>query len=343
MATWRKVITAADDAAYKNEQLTLAQLSEAMDDEAGFGANKILKVNGGGTAIAFAADDDTPGGYNNSNWDTAYTHSQAAHAPSNADLTSENTAANASAYTGASIGVAYTDAKCTNALADQTSVNTCAGEHVSSITVRTAGALMDDELDSIADVKALNQSVRTGASPTFVTANMSDAANKRFMTDVQETKLDNIEVLADVTDADNVETAGALMEDALSGVDHVKSLDQDVTIGSSPTFAGLTVTGEAVFGSGVVTLDAEVQVKDEFILLNSDFTGIPDAEDVGIEVNRGDADNVRLFWDEGDEDWRVEASSGDSYKLATMGSGTSDNDFGNGSFYTADSALYVYL
>ena len=37
--------------------------------------------------------------------------------------------------------------------------------------VTAAGALMDSECTSLADVKALNQSVTSGASPTFVTLN----------------------------------------------------------------------------------------------------------------------------------------------------------------------------
>ena len=70
--------------------------------------------------------------------------------------------------------------------------------------VTSAGALMDSELSSISDVKALNQSVISGASPTFGTGNMTDATNKRFMTDAQETKLDSVESSADVTDSGNV-------------------------------------------------------------------------------------------------------------------------------------------
>ena len=66
--------------------------------------------------------------------------------------------------------------------------------------VTSAGALMDSELTSIANVKALNQSVVSGASPTFVTANMTDASDKRFMTNAQETKLDAID--PDVTTLD---------------------------------------------------------------------------------------------------------------------------------------------
>jgi hypothetical protein len=41
------------------------------------------------------------------------------------------------------------------------------------------------------------------------TANQTDSSDKRFMTDAQETKLDGVEALADVTDATNVAAAGA--------------------------------------------------------------------------------------------------------------------------------------
>ena len=57
--------------------------------------------------------------------------------------------------------------------------------------VTAAGALMDSELASITDVKALDQSVVSGATPTFTTTNFTDATNKRLMTDAQETVLDN--------------------------------------------------------------------------------------------------------------------------------------------------------
>ena len=65
--------------------------------------------------------------------------------------------------------------------------------------VTSAGALMDSECagGDPTNVKALNQSVVSGASPTFVTTNMTDASDKRFMTNAQETKLDAID--ADVT------------------------------------------------------------------------------------------------------------------------------------------------
>ena len=58
MATWKKVITAGDDANYKNETITLAQLNTGLDGETGYAANKILKVNSGANGIEFA-DDNT--------------------------------------------------------------------------------------------------------------------------------------------------------------------------------------------------------------------------------------------------------------------------------------------
>ena len=108
--------------------------------------------------------------------------------------------------------------------------------------VTAAGALMDSELASIADVKALDQSVISGASPTFGTANFTDATNKRLMTDAQETKLDSVETNADVTDTTNVTAAGALMDSELASIANVKALDQSVASGASPTFGTANMT-----------------------------------------------------------------------------------------------------
>jgi hypothetical protein len=102
---------------------------------------------------------------------------------------------------------------------------------------------MDSECSSLTDVKALNQSVISGASPTFSTANMTDAENKRFMSDAQENKLDGIEASADVTDTTNVTAAGALMDSECSSLTDVKALNQSVISGATPTFTGTNFTG----------------------------------------------------------------------------------------------------
>ena len=101
--------------------------------------------------------------------------------------------------------------------------------------VTSAGALMDSELTSITDVKALDQSVVSGASPTFTTTNFTDATNKRLMTDAQETKLDSVESSADVTDATNVASAGAVMESDTTTASMSFVVDEDDMASNSAT------------------------------------------------------------------------------------------------------------
>jgi len=108
--------------------------------------------------------------------------------------------------------------------------------------VTSAGALMDSELTNLAAVKAINQSLVSGATPTFTTTNFTDASNKRFMTDAQETKLDSVESSADVTDTTNVTAAGALMDSELTSITDVKALDQSVVSGATPTFTTTNFT-----------------------------------------------------------------------------------------------------
>ena len=56
------------------------------------------------------------------------------------------------------------------------------------------------------------------------------------------TKLDGIEVGADVTDTANVEAAGALMDSELTDIASVKALNQGVATTDTPTFAGVNTT-----------------------------------------------------------------------------------------------------
>jgi hypothetical protein len=135
--------------------------------------------------------------YTNSDWDTQL-------ATKTTDNLSEGTNLY---YTDARVKTKLTTEDVVSGSATQvrTFLNVEDGADVTDSTnVTAAGALMDSELTSITDVKALNQSVVSGASPNFSTTNMTDATNKRFMTDAQESKLDGIESSADVTDSTNV-------------------------------------------------------------------------------------------------------------------------------------------
>ena len=146
--------------------------------------------------------------------------------------------------------------------------------------VTAAGALMDSELASIADVKALDQSVVSGATPTFTTTNFTDATNKRLMTDAQETKLDSVESSADVTDTANVTSAGALMDSELTNLAAVKAIDQSLVTTANPQFNNLTIAGDLTVQGDTVTVNAaNLNIEDPFILLKS---GSANTSDSGI-------------------------------------------------------------
>jgi hypothetical protein len=101
--------------------------------------------------------------------------------------------------------------------------------------VTSAGALMDSELTNLAAVKAINQSLVSGATPTFTTTNFTDASNKRFMTDAQETKLDSV-----ASSANNYVLPTNLAGDdididtgALTGATVISDLDINITTNTS--------------------------------------------------------------------------------------------------------------
>ena len=58
--------------------------------------------------------------------------------------------------------------------------------------VTSAGALMDSELTAIAHVKALDQSVISGATPTFTTTNFTSGTDKNLITDAQLSSIGDI-------------------------------------------------------------------------------------------------------------------------------------------------------
>ena len=68
-------------------------------------------------------------------------------------------------------------------------------------------------------------------------------------------KLNGIEAGADVTDTTNVTAAGALMDSELTSIASVKALDQGVATTDSPTFAGLTTSGEITANGGIALGD----------------------------------------------------------------------------------------
>jgi len=101
--------------------------------------------------------------------------------------------------------------------------------------VTAAGALMDSELTSIADVKALDQSVVSGATPTFTNTNFTEATDKNYVTDAEKTVIGNTsgtntgdEEAASKTVAGIVELATTAEIDTGTDTDRAMPIDQFV-------------------------------------------------------------------------------------------------------------------
>ena len=114
----------------------------------------------------------------------------------------------------------------------------------------TTDGLVDGR-DVAADGTKLD-GIESGATADQTAAEIKTAyesnANTNAFTDTDESKLDGIEALANVTDTANVTAAGALMDSELTDIVAVKDLDQGVATTDSPTFAGLTTTADVSFG-----------------------------------------------------------------------------------------------
>jgi trimeric autotransporter adhesin len=76
-------------------------------------------------------------------------------------------------------------------------------------------------------------------------------------------------------------------------------LPSNVTIGQD-----LTVTGNLTVSGNVTTLNTEtLAIEDNIVLLNSNVIGTPSAN-AGLEIERGDSDNVQIRWNESTDKWQ---------------------------------------
>lgn len=103
-------------------------------------------------------------------------------------------------------------------------------------------------------------------------------------------------------------------------------LPDNVTIGNN-----LTVTGNLTVNGTTTTLNTEtLAVEDNIVVLNTNVTGTPTA-DAGIEVERGDYTNAKIYWKESENAWYL-STPGDSNGAATdavISTGGSVNVFNN--------------
>jgi len=138
--------------------------------------------------------------------------------------------------------------------------------------------------------------IEAGATADQTAAEIKTAyesnANTNAFTDADESKLDGIEAGADVTDTANVTAAGALMDSELTNITAVKALNQGVATTDSPSFVGLTASGEITANGGIALGDndkATFGASDDLQIYHDGSNSYVDEQGTGILKLRGSA------------------------------------------------------
>jgi hypothetical protein len=95
------------------------------------------------------------------------------------------------------------------------------------------------------------------------------------------------------------------------------AIGQAVGTTSDVTFNNLTVSGNLTISGTSTTVNTEtVAIADNIVVLNSNATGAP-SENAGIEVERGDGDNVSLRWNETSDIWQYTNDGTNFYDIGS--------------------------
>ena len=166
--------------------------------------------------------------------------------------------------------------------------------------VTAAGALMDSEVTDLAGIK--------GVTISTLQVKPSEGA----FANGDKTKLDGIEASADVTDATNVTAAGALMDSELADIAAIKALNQGVATGDSPTFVGLTLTGNLEVQGTTTTIDSTtIDLGDNILAVNGTGAALG-----GLHVNDANGPaSGSILWDGTNNKW-IAGASGSEVGLA---------------------------
>jgi len=166
--------------------------------------------------------------------------------------------------------------------------------------VTAAGAVMDSEVTDLAGIK--------GVTISTLQVKPSEGA----FANGDKTKLDGIEASADVTDATNVTAAGALMDSELADIAAVKALNQGAATGDSPTFVGLTLTGNLEVQGTTTTIDSTtIDLGDNILAVNGTGAALG-----GLHVNDANGPaSGSILWDGTNNKW-IAGASGSEVGLA---------------------------
>jgi hypothetical protein len=224
-----------------------------------------------------------------------------------------------------------------------------------TVNVTAAGALMDSEVTNLAQVKAFNSSdyatstqgttadnalPKAGGEMTGnITFSGTETVDGRDLS-VDGAKLDLIEASADVTDAVNVEAAGALMDTEVTNLDQVKAFDssdyataaqgtkadsalQNLVEDTSPLLGGaLNLNSNVITGTGRISISQGAVATPAIELRNADTSGNVPAPLLRLSrYPSGTAEDGDFL---GQVEFRGEDSGGTQLKYASIRAAAAD-------------------
>ena len=164
----------------------------------------------------------------------------------------------------------------------------------------TGQAITLGAIDLAADVTgALPNANLANSTTTLGTTTLTLGSSESDLAGLTSLGVDNV-----LVDGNSVTTA------ASSGTDLVLDSDSGtVVVAGNLTVQGTTTTVNST----------TVELGDNIIVLNKDATGAPVSTNAGIEVERGDALNVSLIWNETTDVWQVTTDGTTYSNLLTAG------------------------
>lgn len=144
----------------------------------------------------------------------------------------------------------------------------------------------------------------------------------------------------------DVNVSNANLLSALSSLESSSGgADENITIGTDSGDT-IVITGNLQVSGTTTTVNSEtINLADNIILLNSNYSG-SSPTDAGIEVNRGNSTNMKLYWNEAKDNWFAENPTGNGRLQLTSFVNSvpgTNNGCGVGHFWlnTGNNDLYI--